>query len=607
VDFYSLEVIDDYRGPLTLRLDTAGTSLLSANLTVMTADGEQITSLSQNGMSGQSLSYTIPQVANDKEYLIRVQSAVDDVFAVGGYTLLALFDDALRVSDQQLEQVSSSRLRLTSDEVEALLSTDHDYLNPDDGRDDSEDDAAVSLPANEFMAAPRYVLTGSIENSMDQDVYKIKSPKPAANLPVLHASVRSLAPGQLVPRLVVLDDKRQVMPATILVNGGGELLVQVDALAADRDYFVRVAAAEGQRFAIGDYQLTISFVAEPAAWQTFAQGRLGGAIEQSVQQLHVATPQLFHFALTTDAANTSGQAGVLLRVLDASGAVIHQLSSRAGETRTAGALLLLPGSYLLQVVPLFEHDADRATSLDYHLAGSVVSDPFAVDPVQPSDTEFQCPDLPGFFCYPGGIISIDPYLWLDFLDQLPAVPDLTGLELQSALLGDWWSWYWSQQTSNIPPLAIADAYRTDAKTRLEVDAAHGLLANDIDPDSSEVTVRVVQGAAHGALSVNFDGSFSYQPDTGFMGEDHFVYEAYDFQHVSSPVTVTIDVGSGGVPGDSDGDGVFNSSDLVLVFQAGQYEDKVAGNSTWSSGDWNGDGEFDSQDLVFAFQVGSYQA
>ena len=63
----------------------------------------------------------------------------------------------------------------------------------------------------------------------------------------------------------------------------------------------------------------------------------------------------------------------------------------------------------------------------------------------------------------------------------------------------------------------------------------------------------------------------------------------------------------GLPGDSNRDGVFNSSDLVFVFQAGEYEDRIAGNSTYEEGDWNGDGEFDSSDLVFAFQAGTYSA
>ncbi len=60
-------------------------------------------------------------------------------------------------------------------------------------------------------------------------------------------------------------------------------------------------------------------------------------------------------------------------------------------------------------------------------------------------------------------------------------------------------------------------------------------------------------------------------------------------------------------GDANLDGLFNSSDLVVIFQAGQYEDAVRGNSTWSTGDWNCDGEFDTQDLVLAFQGGQYSA
>jgi hypothetical protein len=59
------------------------------------------------------------------------------------------------------------------------------------------------------------------------------------------------------------------------------------------------------------------------------------------------------------------------------------------------------------------------------------------------------------------------------------------------------------------------------------------------------------------------------------------------------------------PGDANIDGVFNSGDLVHVFQVGEYEDALAGNSTWSDGDWTNDNEFDSSDLVAAFQDGQY--
>jgi hypothetical protein len=59
-------------------------------------------------------------------------------------------------------------------------------------------------------------------------------------------------------------------------------------------------------------------------------------------------------------------------------------------------------------------------------------------------------------------------------------------------------------------------------------------------------------------------------------------------------------------GDANSDGLFDSADFVSVFQHGQYEDTIAGNSTWDRGDWNGDHDFDTSDLVVAFQRGGYE-
>ena len=60
-----------------------------------------------------------------------------------------------------------------------------------------------------------------------------------------------------------------------------------------------------------------------------------------------------------------------------------------------------------------------------------------------------------------------------------------------------------------------------------------------------------------------------------------------------------------IPGDSNHDGVFDSSDFVFVFKAGEYEDSVSNNSTFEEGDWNGDGDFDTSDFVYAFTEGDY--
>jgi hypothetical protein len=59
------------------------------------------------------------------------------------------------------------------------------------------------------------------------------------------------------------------------------------------------------------------------------------------------------------------------------------------------------------------------------------------------------------------------------------------------------------------------------------------------------------------------------------------------------------------PGDADGDGHFDSRDLVMVFQAGRY--RLPAPADWKEGDWNHDGYFNESDFVIAFQYGQYEA
>ncbi len=69
-----------------------------------------------------------------------------------------------------------------------------------------------------------------------------------------------------------------------------------------------------------------------------------------------------------------------------------------------------------------------------------------------------------------------------------------------------------------------------------------------------------------------------------------------------------------LPGDANGDGQFNSNDLIQVFIVGEFEDGVQDNSTWQEGDWTRDdlndpapdGDFNASDLVAAFELGIYE-
>ena len=55
-----------------------------------------------------------------------------------------------------------------------------------------------------------------------------------------------------------------------------------------------------------------------------------------------------------------------------------------------------------------------------------------------------------------------------------------------------------------------------------------MLGNDADPDAATtLTAVLVSGPAHGTLTLNADGSFTYTPDANYSGPDSFIYRAND--------------------------------------------------------------------------------
>ena len=98
---------------------------------------------------------------------------------------------------------------------------------------------------------------------------------------------------------------------------------------------------------------------------------------------------------------------------------------------------------------------------------------------------------------------------------------------------------------NDAPLAVADSYVAAENTLLTVAAVDGVLKNDTDVDNTTRTAIAVAQPQHGALTLNADGSFTYDPDDDYRGPDSFTYKANDGAADSNVVTVTIDVN--GVP------------------------------------------------------------
>ena len=96
-------------------------------------------------------------------------------------------------------------------------------------------------------------------------------------------------------------------------------------------------------------------------------------------------------------------------------------------------------------------------------------------------------------------------------------------------------------TVNTPPILGNDTYYTQSTQTLTVNAARGVLANDIDPEGRPLRVtRVGTAPAKGTLQLNSDGSFTYIPGATFSTSDTFTYYATDgADEASNPATVTI--------------------------------------------------------------------
>ena len=88
---------------------------------------------------------------------------------------------------------------------------------------------------------------------------------------------------------------------------------------------------------------------------------------------------------------------------------------------------------------------------------------------------------------------------------------------------------------NHAPVAVSDSYSVDEDTALVV-SLPGVLANNSDADGDPLSATLVSGPAHGTLTFNGDGSFSYNPDADYSGSDSFKYKVFDGDgHFSSAV------------------------------------------------------------------------
>jgi VCBS repeat-containing protein len=135
------------------------------------------------------------------------------------------------------------------------------------------------------------------------------------------------------------------------------------------------------------------------------------------------------------------------------------------------------------------------------------------------------------------------------------------------------------------PVANNDSYNEISHTLLSVDAANGVLSNDVDPNGKTLTAVLVSPTSHGTLTLNKDGSFTYQSAASYVGTDNFTYKANDGVLSSNVASVQILVSGPptqtlkGTPKD-DNLSAFSAGSTYIIAEAGN--DIIHGGS---GSDW----------------------
>jgi endoglucanase len=136
----------------------------------------------------------------------------------------------------------------------------------------------------------------------------------------------------------------------------------------------------------------------------------------------------------------------------------------------------------------------------------------------------------------------------------PSTPDIQS-NSSSTISNRWSSWRTTAAFAINPmlqhslggPLAIADSYTATGGVTLVVTSGTGVLANDQDINAGQPGIQLsavwVDGPANGQVTLNANGSFTYTPQSNYIGTDSYRYRVFDgYMNSANIATVSIQVG-----------------------------------------------------------------
>lgn len=417
VDFYELPNFSDYSGPIKFDVVSRGISLLRLKLSVYNENGDLIETLgSANGIRGSRLSITIPQAVEGENYYARVEAVDGSLYSTGSYAIKATLEDRLTADPVLTEQVLLGKYwQLEQGDVHGIfVDPENFFFNLELNLNDSFATAEELENALPFNTAQQSLAFGSLSYLGDLDFYQFAAPGDFQAGNVLTISITAMEQGRMVPNLIVYDVNQNQLATDVIVNGNGELSLQVHQVQADQTFYVRVAADQnGDRFDQGNYHLIARFDRAAQGMDVFGQGALSNETVEGQKNFHtmyVAETQMFHLALTATGSSTRDLAQVWVTIYDRQARPVFRVLTVPGQTRTAKSVILRPGSYTI-MVSMASTDTNLVSTLDYTIKGIGITDPIGPEIVNPATKPFKKvgPNDPNY-AYPGNRVSPETFI-----------------------------------------------------------------------------------------------------------------------------------------------------------------------------------------------------
>lgn len=296
--------------------------------------------------------------------------------------------------------------------LDEIFSNPSGVLFNDDGTASNTFTSAVVLaPSPGYFANSYFQAIGSLSDDSDINFYQVTAPVTKLATDVMTVSVSGMSLNGDTPGVQIFDANQNPVATTVLVNGNGTFSIQAVHLTPGAAYYLRLATGDNST-GQGNYTLAVNFNERVQPMSNFAHGTLSTTTPQIGNTVYLAKTQLFQFSLSANSAG-GASASVEMTILDQNGNVVYDVTAGAGKIVSSTAVMLTPGQYtvLFRAAP----GTTLSSPLGFKVTGAVLSDPIGPVPTDPTmQPLYPAPGKPGYYQYPNGTLTKNPFLWLGF-------------------------------------------------------------------------------------------------------------------------------------------------------------------------------------------------